>query len=182
MTEMDIRASETGMVRVFHLDLPGEAVERFTAQAGTGEWPLQYALGADRLKASFVDVVSIRDLGDMRLSEYLAEAYAVSGTDFQAAKPQIDTLRGHAVVLPSRAFDGVPQKLRISSPLRWVGTFAEARSTPKGAPLRAKSAEGSAAAETDVVSMPKGGSPLLRALVIVVTALTLGVLLYAFSS
>ena len=30
--------------------------------------------------------------------------------------------------------------------------------------------------------MPKGGSALLRALVIVVTALTLGVLLYAFAS
>ena len=86
------------------------------------------------------------------------------------------------MVVPSRAFDSTAQTLRIASPLRWIGTFGEARRTPKGAPLRAKSAEGVATGQAEVVPIPKGGSALLRALVIVVTALTLGVLLYAFAS
>jgi len=68
-TEMHIKSSERGVIRVFHIDLPREAIERFTTQAGTGEWPMQYALGAKSLRSAFVEVINIRDLGDMSLSQ-----------------------------------------------------------------------------------------------------------------
>ncbi|WP_417718388.1 aspartate carbamoyltransferase catalytic subunit [Salipiger sp.] len=144
MTTMQINGSESGTVRLFHLDLPAEAIERFTTQAGTGEWPLQYALGAHRLRPAFIDVVSIRDLDSMSLSAYLAEAHQVKGSEFRGMRGQIDALRGHVVILPSQAFDHTSQTLTISQPLRWIGSFEEETARPRDASLSSRSAQGTA--------------------------------------
>lgn len=144
MTRMQINGSERDTVRLFHLDLPREAVERFVTQAGTGEWPLKYGLGAQALREAFVDVVDLRDLGEMPLSQYLVAAHGASGEDFTSSKPQIDGLRGHVVILPSQAFDTVSQELNIATPLRWIGTFAEVKGKPRGAKLSAATALGAA--------------------------------------
>lgn len=141
-TSMHIKSSEHGVVRVFHIDLPKEAVQRFTKQAGTGEWPVQYALGAKSLRASFVEVVDIRDLGDMPLSQYLSKAYDLTGKEFDALRPRVDALKGHVLVLPSQAFDHTEQNLTISAPLRWVVTLNEPKGTPTGAPIISESAKG----------------------------------------
>ncbi|WP_353473802.1 aspartate carbamoyltransferase catalytic subunit [Salipiger sp. H15] len=170
MTKMHINGSMDGEVRLFHLDLPPEAVERFTTQAGTGEFPLQYALGARRLRPSRIDVVSIRDLGEMSLSSYLAEAYQLGGDAFREMKPRIDALKGHVVILPSPAFDHTSQDLTISSPLRWIGTFNEAGGS--GAParrLRSTSTRGS-------MDRPGPGGPAPRSRVLTYVLLGLGVL------
>lgn len=142
MTKMNINGSETGTVRLFHLDLPAEAIERFTTMAGTGEWPLKYGLGATALRPAFVDVVDISDLEDMPLSRYMAEAHNASGADFNAARPQIDALKGHVVILPSQAFDNTTQTLSVAAPLRWVGTFSEDAPRGRGARIRSASARG----------------------------------------
>lgn len=182
MTTMDIRASETGVTRLFHLDLPAEAVERFTTQAGTGEYPLSYALGADKLRPAFVEVVAIRDLGGMSLSHYLSEAHGVTGRDFAAMRGRIDALKGHVVILPSQAFGQTAQTLTISSPLRWIGTFEEDAPSTKSTPIRTDSAKGTTARpDPEDDPLAKGGSPALRALVIAATALTIGILIYAFT-
>lgn len=141
--DMHINGSDPGMLRLFHLDLPPEAVERFTTQAGTGEYPLKYALGATRLRPAFVDVVDIRDLGDMSLSDYLASAYLVTGDDFRQMRPRIDALKGHVVALPAQAFDHTTQDLAIASPLRWIGTFPEEKPRTRGPALRSASAHSS---------------------------------------
>lgn len=140
---MHIKSSERGVIRVFHIDLPREAVERFTTQAGTGEWPLQYALGAKSLRQAFVEVIDLRDLGEMPLSQYLINAHDVSGPDFDATRTRLDALTGFVLVLPSQAFDRTEQELTISSPLRWIGTFNEPRPTTQSAPVRSASAQGS---------------------------------------
>ncbi len=147
---MHIKSSERGVIRVFHIDLPREAVDRFTTQAGTGEWPVQYALGAKSLRAAFVEVVDLRDLGEMSLSQYLVSAHDVSGADFDKMRPRLDQLTGFALVLPSQAFDQTEQDLTIAAPLRWVGTFNEPKPAPGGAPIRTTSAKG-------IVGTPKGG-------------------------
>ncbi|MBR9837394.1 MAG: aspartate carbamoyltransferase catalytic subunit [Rhodobacteraceae bacterium] len=174
MTKMQINGSETGTVRVFHLDLPPEAVERFTTQAGTGEYPLQYALGASHLRPAFVDVVALRDLGDMALSAYLAEAYQVPSQELRDLRPQLDALHGHVVILPSQAFDHQSQELAVASPLRWVGTFSEERARPRGPKLRSTSAEGRSAG-----AAPTGEAPKSRALLLTLIALAVLVLLLA---
>lgn len=141
-TQMHIKTSETGLIRVFDIDLPREAIERFTTQAGTGEWPLQYALGAKTLRAAFVEVIAIKDLGDMPLSQYLSNAHDVSGRDFTAMRPRLDALTGTVLVLPSQAFNQTEQSLTISAPLRWIGTFNKATPTTSGVPIRTASAQG----------------------------------------
>lgn len=139
---MHIKSSERGVIRVFHIDLPREAIERFTTQAGTGEWPLQYALGAKTLRSAFVEVINIRDLGDMSLSQYLINAHDVTGPEFQAMRSRIDALTGFALVLPSQAFDHTEQDLTISNPLRWIGTFNEPKVATIATPIHTKSAKG----------------------------------------
>lgn len=141
-TGMHIKSSETGVVRVFHIDLPREAIERFTTQAGTGEWPLQYALGAKSLRANFVEVITIKDLGDMPLSQYLASAHDLRGRDLDALRPRLDGLTGTVLILPSQAFNQTEQTLAISAPLRWIGTFNEPTPSTSAAPIRTASAKG----------------------------------------
>lgn len=150
-TSMHINSSERGVIRVFHIDLPREAVERFTTQAGTGEWPLQYALGAKSLRSAFVEVIDLRDLGEMTLSQYLVNAHDVSGSDFDAMRTRLDALTGFVLVLPSQAFDQTEQDLTISTPLRWIGTFNEPKAAMGGTPIHTTSAKG-------VVGTSKKGS------------------------
>jgi hypothetical protein len=177
MTRMQINGSDTGTVRLFHIDLPREAISRFVTQAGTGEWPLKYGLGARELRASFVDVVDIRDLGDMSLSQYMAEAHGVSGDDFRVARPQIDALRGHALILPAQAFATVTQELTVSTPIRWVGTFSEARGKRPGPKLRSQGAAGQTAQPSaGPLAGRSGGSPLLKLLMLGVGIVALLVL------
>lgn len=141
----DIKESEAGVVRVFHIDLPPEAIERYTVQAGTGEWPLKYGLGAKQLSGAFVEVVDLDDLGAMPLSTYLTEAYGVSRGSLADTKARLDGLRGHVLILPSQAFGRVAQTLTVRTPLRWVGSYEENKASPKGAALRSASAIGSMA-------------------------------------
>ena len=147
-TAMHIKSSESGVIRVFHIDLPREAIERFTTQAGTGEWPLQYALGAKSLRPAFVEVIDLRDLGEMSLSQYLINAYDVSGSDFSAMRPRLDALTGFVLVLPSQAFDQTAQDLTIATPLRWIGTFNEPEARMGAAKIQAKSAKGTVSAKS----------------------------------
>lgn len=142
MTRIAINGSETGVVRVFHLDLPSEAVERFTVQAGTGEWPLKYGLGAEKLRAAFIEIVDLADLGSMALSAYLSEGYGVSRAALKAEKDRLDGLRGHVLILPSTAFDNHTQDLTIATPLKFIGAFGEDKPTGRGAPIRSKAAKG----------------------------------------
>lgn len=176
---MDIRESETGLVRVFHLDLPPEAIERYVTQAGTGEWPLKYGLGASRLRNGFVDVIDLRDLGRMPLSTYLQQAHGVTDAALQGDRARLDALTGHVIALPAQAFDNTTQTLTIQTPLRHLGTYSEIAPSTKGAPLRSASARGTAAAG-DTGGLGQSGSNLLRLLLIGIGILILVALILAF--
>ena len=162
--KIDIRESERGVVRVFLLDLPAQAIERFTVQAGTGEWPLKYGLGASHLNAHFIDVVDLRDLSGMTLSAYLAEGYAIPKANLREAEAQLNALKGHVVIVSSRAFDNRAQTLTVQTPLRWVGTFEEQKGRTITPPLRSKSAKGSGQRSTPDTGAQK--KAILRALMV----------------
>lgn len=149
MTRIDVNGSDSTTTHLFRLDLPDEAVERFTTMAGTGEWPLKYALGAEKLRPGFVDVVKIGDLGAMPLSQYLSEAYALGPKALGADTARIDALQGHAVILPPQAFDNHSQTLTVATPLSHVGSYGGPKPATGGAPLRSEAAKGA----------PTGGAP-----------------------
>lgn len=177
MTRMQINGSDSNTVRLFHLDLPREAVERFATQAGTGEWPLKYALGAKRLRPAFVDVVDIRDLEEMSLSQYMVQAHGASGEDFRQMRPRIDALAGHVVILPAQAFDNTSQDLTIAAPLRWIGTFAEEKPKARGARLKSASARSMASGQSAPAG--RGASAMLRLILLGVAIVVLLVLALA---
>ncbi|WP_299787309.1 aspartate carbamoyltransferase catalytic subunit [uncultured Marivita sp.] len=177
-TAMHIKSSETGVLRVFHIDLPREAIERFTTQAGTGEWPLQYALGAKSLRADFVEVINVKDLGDMPLSQYLINAHDVSGRDFDAVRSRLDALTGFVLVLPSQAFDRTEQDLTISAPLRWIGTFNEPTPSSTTAPIRTASAKGIGGGAS--APAPKGSNASLWIVFGLLALIALGIIFAKF--
>nr|WP_246594533.1 aspartate carbamoyltransferase catalytic subunit [Mameliella sediminis] len=156
--------------------MPPEAVQRFTQMAGTGEWPLKYALGATTLRESFVDVVALRDLGDMRLSQYLSSAYDVPARALGADRDRIDALQGHVIVLPPQAFGGTSQMLTIAPPLRMIGSYGEARPTARGASPTSRAAKGQVGSASAAPSA-SGNSPVLK-LILAALAIVLAVVLW----
>ena len=145
MTQIEINGSDTTTHYLLHLDLPPEAIERFTTMAGTGEWPLKYGLGATKLRPAFVETVDLRDLGAMTLSQYLAQGYDVSPKALGDKKTRIDALKGHVIILPPQAFENTSQTLHVATPLTHIGSFESAKAKPKGRSLRTRSAEGTGA-------------------------------------
>lgn len=176
MTQVQINRSDTDTLYLLHLDLPPEAVQRFTQMAGTGEWPLKYALGATRLRDSFVDVVTIKELGPMRLSQYLAQAYDVPARGLGADLARIDTLQGHVLILPPQAFDATSQTLAIAPPLQLIGHYGEAKPKGRGPAVTARSAQGQGSGGQPG-AFGQGSSGMLKAVVGIV-ALILAIVLW----
>ncbi|MGP6087235.1 aspartate carbamoyltransferase catalytic subunit [Antarctobacter jejuensis] len=173
MTQVEINGSDNRTLHVLHLDLPPEAVDRFTRMAGTGEWPLKYGLGASKLRGDFVDVVAIKDLGAMSLSQYLAQAYDVSAKTLGAEAARLDALKGHVVILPAQAFGGTSQILTVATPLRLIGSFGGVSPKPRGAKVTSDSARGLAASGKGAEKTGKGVSRTLVVILSVIAILAL---------
>lgn len=141
MTKMRISGTERDVLRLFALDLPEDEAQHFVTQKGY-VWPLRDALGADRLRTDFVDLVHVADLGDMPLSRYLREAHGVTEDSLAGMRDRVDALEGAVIALPAQAFDGTTQTLEVRAPLRWIGTFGEERADPARASLRSDAALG----------------------------------------
>jgi len=141
-TQVVINGSDLQTLTLLHLDLPREAVSRFTTMAGTGEWPLKYALGAQALREGFVEVIDLRDLGPMTLSNYLGAAHDITPRTLGADVDQIDALSGHVVVLPAQAFDATSQTLTIAPPLTLVGRYGPPPPKARSAMLQSDSTLG----------------------------------------
>ena len=171
MTQVHINGSDRSTLLLLHVDLPPEAVARFTERAGTGEWPLKYAVGAEKLRDSFVDVVTIKDLAPMSLSQYLKQAYDISSKTLEPDLARIDALAGHVVILPHQAFAAQNQILTIASPLRLIGSYGEARGTAPGAPITTPSAHQQT---RDAAPAPRArGNSALLTLIVAAVALIL---------
>ncbi len=126
-----------------------------------------------------VETLALRDLGSMPLSTYLAEGYGLTGDDFKAARPQLDGLKGHVLLLPSPAFGQIEQSLSISNPLRWIGTFTEDLRPADLTPLRSKSATGTLSGGPSGGRYSRGSSSLLKVLVLGIGVVVLAILLFA---
>ena len=174
MTTLQINGSETDTLRLFLLDLPPEAVERYTTMAGTGEYPLKYGLGATKLRPGFVDVIDIRDLEGMPLSSYLQQAHGVSDAALAGDRARLDALKGTVIALPAQAFENTTQTLTVQTPLRHLGTYAETKPAGRSAPIKTKSARGLSSAGP--ARMGKGGSATLKLIVAVLAVIIVAVL------
>lgn len=124
----DIKAGERGVLRLFQVDLPKDAMPRFSQIDDiSGRWPLKEALGIEDMNEAFVDVFEVRDLDEMGLIGYMTEGLGVSEEEIAPHREQLDALEGHIVVVLSGAFKGLAVTLLPRPPLRWIGTFFEDR-------------------------------------------------------
>ncbi|WP_101065540.1 aspartate carbamoyltransferase catalytic subunit [Roseovarius salinarum] len=141
---VEVKPGEHGTVRVFAIDLPAEDVSAF-AEPQDDAWPLRDALGSAHLDPDQVEVIALDDLAGLGLSAYLSEGHRIPDNQLADMKARLDSLRGHVLVLPSRAFGGQAQTLTPRAPLRLVGTFFEEGDRVKFEPLPAGGARGTLA-------------------------------------
>ena len=150
-----VAPGERGVVRVFTIDLPESDLAAFAAPGpGAGsdgsDWPLRRALGVSTLDPDFVEVFPVRDLDGIGLVGYLTAGQGVAPEDIAPETARLKDIRGQLLVITSRAFRGVPQRLDPQPPLVAVGAWREA--APE-TPLTDLSSDGARAGE-----MPKGGA------------------------
>lgn len=150
---IEIRESESGVVRVFDVDLTRAEAEAFNRR--NGSWPLKDALGAESLDPHYVDMMQIEDLEGYGLSQYLEQGMGVSSHDLEDAHVQIEGLKGTVLVVGSGAFEGQAQVLTPRAPLRLVATFNEDKAPVQFDPLPSAGAQVAPATEDDDTPEPK---------------------------
>ncbi|WP_420557975.1 hypothetical protein [Roseovarius sp.] len=150
---IEIRESESGVVRVFDVSLSREQAETFIRR--NGSWPLQEALGAENLDPHYVDMMQIEDLEGYGLSQYLEQGMGVSTDDLEDAHVLIEGLKGSVLVIGSGAFGGQAQVLTPRAPLRLVATFNEDKAPVQFDPLPSAGAQVAPATEEPDAPEPK---------------------------
>ncbi len=122
--KIDISAHETGIVRVFAVDIPADQIAAFTAR--NGRWPLREALGADALDPEHIQVFDAADLAGVGLPGYLAEGHAIPEDQIAPLRERLSEQTGTVMVIASRAFANTAQTLTPRAPLRLIASFSEA--------------------------------------------------------
>ncbi len=135
MTGLNVAANERETVRVFELDLDGRDAEAFATLADP--WPLQLALGAERLDAEHIEAFPARDLKGVGLAAYLIDGYGIAAEDIAPDRDALDAAGPYIVLLRARAFGGIAQTLSPEQPLHHLGTYSQAKAeTPHLTPTR----------------------------------------------
>ncbi|PVA09617.1 hypothetical protein DC366_13085 [Pelagivirga sediminicola] len=124
--KIEITAHETGVVRVFAVDIPADQIATFTAR--NDRWPLRDALGAETLDPDHIDVFDTADLTGVGLPGYLAEGHAIPEDQLAPMRERLAAQTGAVMVVTSRAFAGTAQTLSPRAPLSLIASFSEARS------------------------------------------------------
>jgi hypothetical protein len=139
-TRIQITAREHGVVRVFAIDLEGDALKAFLRRGDS--WGVQEALGAETLNPDLVEIFDVADLTGLGLSGYLDEGQGIATTELDPMRAQLDAIKGTVMVLPTSAFAGTAQTLSVRAPLRLIASFNEDRPPVTFEPLPDASAKG----------------------------------------
>lgn len=167
---IEIREGETGVVRVFDVDLDAQEAKVFNRRNGT--WPLQEALGAEVLDPHYVDLMQVEDLEGVGLSQYLEQGMGVSSHDLEDAHVLIEGLSGTVLVIGSGAFGRQAQTLQVRAPLRLVATFNEDKPPVQFDPLPAGGTQSAPAPEKKKPSDAAMSGRVAMVALLVIFALT----------
>ncbi len=135
-TGTDPRNAET--IHVFSVDL---ALPQARALA-EDEAALSAALGGIAVDVSRAEAIDPRGLAEYGLSGYLTDGEGASADAVLPDEPRLDAATGPVLVLRPRAVRAAPDP---EPPLTLLGRYPMEAARPAGAPIRAASAEGSAA-------------------------------------
>jgi hypothetical protein len=176
---IEVPAHETGVVRLFAVDLPPEEIEDFSDFECEGAQMIS-ALGIYDLNPTYVEIFPIKQLDEMGLANYLTEAYNIDPADLKDDRTVLNNIRGHVALVTSGAFRGKAQTLRLHHPLRWLGTWSEPRPELDLAPIQSDAAKGTTG---DVGTTPQPGFRLTRKyrLYLAFVGFVLGLIIYYLS-
>ena len=118
---MNIPAAETGVIRLFGINLPEAEITRFTDDGSA----LNDALGTTTLLPSGFQIFPVSDLAGVGLSQYLIDGHAIPTNQIDPMRPQLDAVTGHVLLVFSSAFAGKALTLTHRAPLHHVATFFE---------------------------------------------------------
>lgn len=143
---MRIRESESGLVRLFALDLP-EPEARALAEGREAAEPdtqaaLEEMLGAIHLDIEQVEIFPRRNLEGLGLQAYLEQGHGIPAAELAVHRALLEMPPEWIVLVPSRAFERVAQTIRPTAPLRWIATFAETPGTRASPEPKSPSAQG----------------------------------------
>ena len=113
-TSMQIPAFETGVIRLFTIEMPSDQMDVFDARV---------ALGATNIDETFVEVFHVSDLEGLGLAGYLIIGNEVPEGQIDEMRVQLGTIKGHVLLVFSSAFGQNKQTLHPQSPLHHIATF-----------------------------------------------------------
>lgn len=167
--KMTIPQGEHGQVRLFALDLPDDDAQNFANHALTR---LPEALDTAPLDMTHAQVFDAGDLAGIGLTDYLIDGQGVDPDTLSTDRRWLDAQTGGLVVVTSPAFKGKARNITVHPPLRWLGTWSEARSAPSLDRLTAESAMGSMTGAAPAM-MPDQAPRMNRYIVLVMAGLAL---------
>jgi len=141
---LEVSASEHKVYRLFAIDLAKHHLPAFTRpkrnSMGDDDYPLRDALGLTYLDEQHVQILTLADLGDMKLTDYMQDGLAIAGVDLEDHAARLNALEGHLAVIASAAFEG-PCDIAPKPPVSLVGAFAEHEAMTSFVDLSTTSAE-----------------------------------------
>ena len=173
---MEISAHETGLVRLFSVDLPADEIDAF--RSGTPS-ALEQALGTGGLDPAYVELFDIADLEELGLRGYMRDGLGVAEAELTEDAARIDALEGPVLVLLSGAFRGKEHTLAPRAPLRWVGTWREEKAPVHFEPMPCYSPEGRLTPRGEPSEMTPHARVLFAIFALPILLLGLGGTLYA---
>lgn len=115
---LTIPSGERGILRLFSLDMPGEQA-RFLSEPGAAA----QMLGVDDLDPAQIDIISLDDLSDIGLAQYLMDGFSIPADQIDI--PALSALSGHVMLVRSRAFKDRATTLTPAPQLALIASFTE---------------------------------------------------------
>ena len=117
---IQIPAGERGVIRVFDLDMPAEQA-KFLREPGA----LAQVLGIPEIDLEHVEIFPISDLEELGLAGYLIQGCGIAEAEITPDRAKLEAIKGHVLLLRSRAFDGAEMRLTPAAPITLVASYGE---------------------------------------------------------
>lgn len=141
--KLAVTAHETGLYRVFALDLPVPQIAKFTTLKGDS-YSLRDALGVKQLDPDHVQIVDLTELKTLGLKTYLSEGLGIAEEAYETALPVLSAQDGIVAVIASAAF-ARPDIIVPQPPVSFLTSLQEDRPHKPHLELASTSAEGQVA-------------------------------------
>lgn len=127
---LDVPAFERGVIRVFSPDATDPSLAAVLPPHPVDAGHFAPLLGLSTLSEDGIDRITLSDLADFTLSEFLQIGHDLSAETLAAHRETLDQLKGHLFLVHSSAFSGKAVTLRPASGLVFVGAFRQTELPP----------------------------------------------------